>query len=112
MRTTYLICYDVSEPKRLRKVYKTLLGAGDAMQYSVFRCELSNVERQKLLERLWEILNLAEDRLLFADLGPSGSRGVDSLEYWGEPREPPDRTRQLIFSESTGHLGSNSASTC
>lgn len=97
MRTTYLICYDVCEPKRLRRVHRIMLGAGDSMQYSVFRCELSLLERQQLLERLWEVLNLHEDRLLFANLGPSESRGETSLEYWGEPREPPEKTRQLIF---------------
>ena len=97
MKHVYLICYDVAEPKRLRKVYKTLQGAGESLQYSVFRCELSAQERQKLIERLWEILNLAEDRLLVANLGLSDSRGSDCLQYWGTPREVPDSTRPIVL---------------
>ena len=97
MKHIYLICYDVADPKRLRKVYKTLQGAGESLQYSVFRCELSREERQKLIELLWEILNLAEDRLLVANLGLSESRGVDCLQYWGTPREVPDSTRPIVL---------------
>lgn len=97
MKHIYLICYDVAEPKRLRKVYKTLQGAGESLQYSVFRCELSREERQSLIERLWEILNLAEDRLLVANLGLSESRGTDCLQYWGVPREFPDSTRPIVL---------------
>ena len=97
MKHIYLICYDVGEPKRLRKVYKTLQGAGESLQYSVFRCELSQEERQRLIERLWEILNLAEDRLLVANLGLAESRGTDCLQYWGIPREVPNSTRPIVL---------------
>ena len=97
MKHIYLICYDVGEPKRLRKVYKTLQGAGESLQYSVFRCELSGQERQKLIEKLWEILNLSEDRLLVANLGLSDSRGSDCLQYWGTPREVPNSTRPIVL---------------
>jgi CRISPR-associated protein Cas2 len=97
MKHIYLICYDVGDPKRLRKVYKTLQGAGESLQYSVFRCELSREERQKLIESLWEILNLAEDRLLVANLGLSDTRGVDCLQYWGIQREEPNSTREVVL---------------
>ena len=97
MKHIYIICYDVAEPKRLRKVYKTLQGAGESLQYSVFRCELSAVERQQLIEKLWGILNLGEDRLLVANLGLSDTRGVDCLQYWGNPREIPNSTRPIVL---------------
>lgn len=96
MKHVYLICYDVSCPKRLRKVYRTLQGAGDALQYSVFRCELSRKERHRLIESLWEILNLSQDRLLVANLGIAESRGQDCLQYWGVPRELPDSIREIV----------------
>ncbi len=97
MKHVFLICYDVSDPKRLRKVYKTLQGAGESLQHSVFRCELSREERQKLIEVLWEILNLSEDRLLVANLGLSDSRGTDCLQYWGVPRAEPNSTRPIVL---------------
>jgi CRISPR-associated protein Cas2 len=97
MKHVYLICYDVAEPSRLRKVYKCLLGAGESLQYSVFRCELSAQERQALIERLWGLLNLREDRLLVANLGVSDGTGAEALQYWGTPRELPNSTRPIVL---------------
>ncbi|HZT68334.1 MAG TPA: CRISPR-associated endonuclease Cas2, partial [Terriglobia bacterium] len=34
MRTSYLVCYDISDDKRLRKVHKVMRGFGDHLQYS------------------------------------------------------------------------------
>jgi len=97
MRQVYLICYDICDPKRLRRVHQTLKGAGDSMQYSVFRCELTTEEKHDLVARLWEIINPGVDRSLFANLGPVESRGRESLEYWGEPREQPEFTRPIVL---------------
>ena len=52
MRQTYIISYDVSDPKRLRKVFKTLRGYGDHLQLSVFRCELSPKELVEVRAKL------------------------------------------------------------
>jgi CRISPR-associated protein Cas2 len=37
----YVICYDITEPKRWRRVYKKLKGYGRRLQYSIFRCRLT-----------------------------------------------------------------------
>ena len=37
----WLVCYDVRDPKRLRKAAKHMEGYGERMQYSVFRCWLN-----------------------------------------------------------------------
>ena len=48
----YLIAYDVREPTRLREVAKHIEGYGERLQFSVFRCRLTERE----LERLrWEL---------------------------------------------------------
>ena len=86
MRSVYLVCYDVCDDKRLRQTYKTMCGFGDPLQYSVFRCELSLTERQRMREALWAILNFEYDRVMLVDLGPAGARGDDCVEFWGEPR--------------------------
>ncbi len=39
MRATYLVCYDVANDKRLRKVFKTCGNFGDHLQFSVFECD-------------------------------------------------------------------------
>lgn len=91
MRSVYLVCYDVADPKRLRRTYRKMRGYGTSMQYSVFRCELSAFEKQQLKEDLWEILNWSHDRVMLINLGPVGARGDYCIESWGEPREdrPP-----------------------
>jgi CRISPR-associated protein Cas2 len=74
MRNVYLIAYDVCDPKRLRKTHRLMCGAGDPQQFSVFRCELSEMEKQKLKESLWDVLNFAEDRVMLVNLGPVAGR--------------------------------------
>ena len=85
MRNVYLVAYDVCDPKRLRKTYRLMCGAGDPLQFSVFRCELSLTERQALQTKLGDVLNLAEDRVMLVDLGPIEGRGDTCSEYWGKP---------------------------
>ena len=75
MRTTYLVCYDISNDKRLRKVFKTCRNYGDHLQYSVFECDLSEIELVNLERELSEIINQLEDQVLFVTLGPAESRG-------------------------------------
>jgi CRISPR-associated protein Cas2 len=48
MRTTFLICYDISDEKRLRRVFKICKDYGSHLQYSVFESDLSQVEKTEL----------------------------------------------------------------
>jgi len=67
----YIISYDVSDPKRWRRVYRTLKGYGVWVQLSIFQCRLSR-KRAVLLESLLrEIVNQHEDHVLLMDLGPA-----------------------------------------
>ena len=76
---------------------KKMRGFGDPMQYSVFRCELSPTEKQAMKEALWDILNWGQDRVMLVDLGPSGARGDECVEFWGEPRvDIPARTAVIV----------------
>jgi CRISPR-associated protein Cas2 len=97
MRNVYLVCYDVADDKRLRQTYKKMRGFGDPLQYSVFRCELSPMEKHAMKEALWEILKWDKDRVMLIDLGPAGARGDECIEFWGEPRvEPPGRRAVVV----------------
>ena len=86
MRNVFLVCYDVADDKRLRQTYKKMCGYGVPLQYSVFRCELSATEKQLMKEALWAIMNLEHDRIMLVNLGPSGTRGKNCVEFWGQPR--------------------------
>jgi CRISPR-associated protein Cas2 len=69
MRNHYLVSYDVRDPVRLRRVHKTVRDFGDALQYSVFACQLSKKDRAILEARLLEVLKPTEDQVMFVDLG-------------------------------------------
>lgn len=83
MRGYYLVCYDVSDEKRLAKMHKKLLGFGDPLQYSVFVCLLTEIERIIMLEKLLEILEEEEDRLLIIYLGPENQKTLKNFEFYG-----------------------------
>lgn len=80
--------YDISDDKRRTKVYKTLLGAGDHVQFSVFLCDLNDAELAALRGRLRPLLNDAEDQLLIVDLGIATEPLVEGIEALGRAYEP------------------------
>jgi CRISPR-associated protein Cas2 len=75
MRTNYIVSYDVSDPKRLRRVHRACRDYGVHLQYSVFECDLTERERLELEHRLVELIDRSEDQVLFIELGPSHTRG-------------------------------------
>ena len=96
MRNRFLVCYDVSDSKRLARTYRKMNGFGDPAQYSVFICDLSPKERVLLEEALTEVLNLKEDRALIVDLGPSEGRRSKSLTTMGKARDLPRRAAVIV----------------
>lgn len=69
MRRCYLVCYDISDDRRLRRVHRLLKAYGEAWQYSVFYCTLKAIDRVRLEAALRETVNLKTDRILIVDLG-------------------------------------------
>ncbi|MCC7106221.1 MAG: CRISPR-associated endonuclease Cas2 [Chloroflexi bacterium] len=96
MRTRYLVCYDVADPKRLERTFRKLNGFGAPVQYSVFVCDLAAKERVLLEAALTEILNLKEDRVLIIDLGPSEGRGQSCIAALGRARDLPGRGAVVV----------------
>lgn len=78
----YLVSYDIRDPARWRRAYKTLKGTGERIQYSLFRCRLSMTEMEALRWELETILDV-EDDLMFVHLcvrcaGRIQEKGKDS----------------------------------
>ena len=96
MRTRYIVSYDISDAKRLRRVFKTLRGWGDHLQFSVFRCDLSARERVELGAALSAAIDHSADQVLFIDLGPPEGRAADCVEALGRPYTCPDRHAVII----------------
>lgn len=85
MRTTYLVCYDVCDAKRLRRAFKVCRNYGDHLQYSVFECDLNPAEKVQLESALEEIIKHDEDQVLFVELGPAEGRGERVINALGLP---------------------------
>ena len=63
-RMWYLIAYDVRDPVRLRRVAKHLKGYGTRIQFSVFRCRLSQRQVARLDWELKKIMDTEDDLLV------------------------------------------------
>ncbi|EIC30461.1 MULTISPECIES: CRISPR-associated endonuclease Cas2 [Methylomicrobium] len=69
----YLVTYDISDPKRWRRVFKLMKGYGDWLQLSVFQCRLSRKRHAELIALLDGIIHHTEDHVLIINVGPAES---------------------------------------
>jgi CRISPR-associated protein Cas2 len=63
-RVLYLAAYDVSEPARLRQALHVVKGYATGGQKSVYECFLTDAEREELLGRVRDVIDLDEDRFM------------------------------------------------
>lgn len=82
--------YDISDPKRWRRVYRTMRGFGEHLQLSVFSCDLTAAQRIKMIAALEGAIDREADQILLIDLGPSQARPIHHIEALG---------RQLVVRE-------------
>ncbi len=85
MRTSYLVCYDICDDKRLKKVFKLMRGFGDHLQYSVFECQFTASDLVRCRESLRGVIKHSEDQVLFVNLGQSEGRGDRVIAALGKP---------------------------
>lgn len=62
-RRPVLICYDIADPRRLRRAFRELRDVALPVQKSVFVAALTEAELERLLERLADHIDAAADRL-------------------------------------------------
>ena len=90
MRQSYLVCYDICDDRRLRKVFKLMRGFGDHLQFSVFECQFSPADLVRCRTALSKIIKHSEDQVLFVHLGPSEGRGDRVITALGLPSTAVD----------------------
>ncbi len=90
---TYLVAYDISDPKRLRRVARTCEDFGLRRQFSVFFCRLAALDLVKLKSRLYDVINLDQDQVLFV---PICARCAAEIETLGRPIEAHDARDVVI----------------
>lgn len=85
MRNTYLVCYDICDDQRLRKVFKAMRDYGDHLQYSIFECQFTDIDLARCRQELGGIINHDQDQVLFVNLGPTEGRGDRVITALGIP---------------------------
>ncbi len=79
-----MVCYDIRDEKRLRKVFRIMKGFGSSLQYSIFKCSLTPIKYQQLLSRIDEVIEKSEDRVMIVDLGPHEGTWVNRITFMGQ----------------------------
>jgi len=90
---SYLVAYDISDPKRLRKVARCCEDFGYRRQLSVFLCRVSATDFVRLRSRLYDIIDLQEDQVLFI---PLCGKCVKHIESLGRPTDAADAKDTVI----------------
>jgi CRISPR-associated protein Cas2 len=67
----YFVAYDISCPRRWRRVQKAIKGLCRRNQLSVYLCRATPARVRRLEAQLRRILHDEEDRLMVIDLGPA-----------------------------------------
>jgi CRISPR-associated protein Cas2 len=89
-RHRYLVAYDISEPRRLQRVYQEMLGWGTRLQNSVYLCDLTRGELVRLRRRLLDLIDRQEDSVAILDLGDPESRYAATIDTLGKKPPLPD----------------------
>lgn len=87
-RNSYVVSYDIMDPKRLQKVHRTMKGFGEPIHYSVFRCDLTAKGRVEMAAALTKLIKHDKDRVMIIDLGPADGTVAKRIEFMGiHPKE-------------------------
>lgn len=84
-----VICYDITDDRRRNKACKLLQGFGAHVQESVFECDLTFKQYQRLRSRLDKWVDPAEDKVRFYNLCQECVGRVEVVGV-GEVESTPD----------------------
>ncbi|MBE6418517.1 MAG: CRISPR-associated endonuclease Cas2 [Akkermansiaceae bacterium] len=84
-RHRFLVCYDIADAKRLRRVAKVCESYGSRIQFSVFESALTNTMMASLRAELDAVINHDTDQILFVNLGADDASTPFTMEYLGLP---------------------------
>ncbi len=89
----WVMCYDIVDDKRRRKVMKKMEGYGRRVQYSVFECELSKEQLDRLERELNRLIDETEDHIR---VYPLNRADVDRIRLLGVARLDRRQSHYLI----------------
>jgi CRISPR-associated protein Cas2 len=91
-RRHLLVSYDISDDKRRTAVFNLLQANGDHAQFSVFLCQLNDIELARLQAALQPMIHATEDQILILDLGRVEYSEALAMVTLGRAYTPPVRT--------------------
>lgn len=94
-RTRYLVAYDIADPRRLRLVHACVTGHGTPLQYSVFVCDLTDIELIGLRTKLRDIIHHTADSIAIIRLGRPGGDSY-RFEFMGARPNLPAQGGSVI----------------
>ncbi|MBZ4686070.1 MAG: cas2 [Desulfomicrobiaceae bacterium] len=71
MEHLFIVTYDITNPRRWRRVFRIMNGFGQWLQLSVFQCRLDRRREVELRAALQKAIRQQEDHVLIIDLGPA-----------------------------------------
>ncbi len=90
---SYLVCYDIADAKRLRKVARICEDFGYRQQLSVFLMRVGTTQYVRLRSRLYDLIHPEEDQVLIIPLTDSNLQRMETL---GRPAEEYDKNDVVI----------------
>lgn len=91
----YVVAYDISDPRRWRRVFKLMKGYGRWLQLSVFHCRLDGGRRVEMASALESIIDGTADHVVILDLGPAEDVEL-AVESIGKRFTPIERQAIVI----------------
>ena len=82
----WLVAYDICDPKRLRRVARTLLDHGERVQWSLFSCVLTAWQRGLLAEKLGCLIDPVVDSVRFYPVRGAPAVTCGALTHAAVPR--------------------------
>ncbi|PPC90167.1 MAG: CRISPR-associated endonuclease Cas2 [Methylobacter sp.] len=76
MSQLYVVCFDITDARRLRKVAECLQNFGTRVQCSVFECHLDATELGSLKQMLAELIDPSCDNLRYYPLCGKDVNGI------------------------------------
>lgn len=92
----YLVLYDIASADRLAHVRSIVRAWGDRLQYSVYRCILSDRQMAALVDKLCDAIHHGEDQVAFIDLGSTESERTTRVKTLGLPPVAAERRARIV----------------
>lgn len=88
----WIVCYDITNDKRRRKVFDILKSYGLPAQYSVFECDITAHQQMTLQGKLRRVIDDEEDDIRFYPLNEADVNKIKWLGHKAKINRLPDFT--------------------